>query len=62
MSKEFWKSSTMQVAALVAVMGVVETNFAMLQDLLGQWYGLSYIGLSVAMVLLRMKTTTAVRL
>jgi len=60
-SKSIIQSNTIQAAAIVAVLGVLETNFSLLQNVLGQWYGLSYVVLSVLMVVLRMKTNKAIR-
>lgn len=54
------KSKTNWVGVLIAVLGIVEVNALMLQDLLGQWYGLTYIGIGVAMVVLREMTTEPV--
>lgn len=51
------KSRTFDTAALIAVLGVVETNFGLMQGMLGQWYGLSYIVIAGLVVYLRMVTT-----
>lgn len=45
---------------LIATLGVVELKFPILEELLGQWYGLSYIIVAVVMAYLRFKTTTPV--
>lgn len=60
-TKKIVQSKTMRVAAVVAVLGVLETNFQLIQPLLGEWSGLTYIVLSMAMVLLRLKTTQALK-
>jgi hypothetical protein len=54
------KSKTNLTAIAIAVLGVVETNAPMLRDLLGEWYGLTYVGIGVAMVILREVTKTPV--
>lgn len=51
------KSRTYDFAALVGVLGVVEMNFGLLEELLGKWYGLSYIILAVGIFVLRRATT-----
>ena len=50
------KSKTNLAGVLVAMLGVVETNAPMLRDMLGDWYGLTYILIGVAMVGLRQVT------
>lgn len=50
-------SKTVDATALIGVIGVIEVNFGMLQSLLGQWYGLSYIVMAAAFYYLRRKTT-----
>ena len=57
MMKSQIKSRTNWAGVLVMALGVVETNAPMLRDLLGDWYGLTYIGIGVAMVILRQVTT-----
>ena len=51
------KSKTVNFAALIGVLGVIETNFHMLQDLLGQYYGLSFVVVAAAIYYLRTITT-----
>ena len=54
------KSKTNLAGVLVAMLGVVETNAPMLRDMLGDWYGLTYILIGVVMVGLRQVTTEPV--
>jgi len=51
------KSKTIDATAFIGVLGVIEVNFGMLQSLLGQWYGLSYIAMAALFYILRRKTT-----
>ena len=61
MMKSQIRSKTNWAGVLVIALGVVETNAPMLRDLLGEWYGLTYIGIGVAMVILRQVTTGPVK-
>lgn len=54
------KSRTLDVAAVIAILGVIEANFSLISDQLGEYQGFVYIGISIAMALLRMKTTAPV--
>ena len=54
------KSKTHWTAAAIAGLGMVETNFPMIRDYLGDYYGLSYIGIAVIMAVLREVTTEPV--
>ena len=58
--KQQAKSKTNWVGVAVACMGVLETNVHMLQDTLGQYYGMTYIALGMVMIVLRNVTTTAI--
>jgi len=51
------KSRTYDAVALVGTLGVIETNFHLLQNMLGDWYGLSYILVAAAFYYLRKVTT-----
>jgi len=51
------KSKTVDATLLLGALGVVEMNFGMLQALLGQWYGLSYVAFAVVFYILRKVTT-----
>jgi len=51
------RSRTLDAAVLVAVLGAVELNFPLLQDMLGEWYGVSYIFIAGLMAYLRFVTT-----
>jgi len=54
------KSRTNLTAIAIGIVGVIETNAPMLQELLGKWYGLTFIGIAVLMVILREITTEPV--
>ena len=54
------KSRTFDAAAIIAILGIVEANFSLISSSLGEHQGFIYIGISIAMALLRMKTTGAV--
>jgi hypothetical protein len=41
-------------------LGIIETNAPLLRDLLGEWYGLAFIGISVATFVLRELTVEPV--
>lgn len=58
--KEWYKSSTVRTAIALGVLGIVEANFHMLEPILKDYQGLTYIGLSVVMMLLRIKTTQGI--
>lgn len=58
--KSQFKSKTINFAALVGALGVVEVNFHLLQDLLGPWYGASYIAIAAIVYYLRTITTEPV--
>lgn len=61
MAKSRLKSKTNWTALGIAVLGVIEINYSLLKPLLGDWYGLSFIGVSVAMAVLREFTKEPVR-
>lgn len=54
------KSKTNQAALLIGIIGLLETNLGMLKDVLGEYYGLTYIAISIAMMVLREVTTQPV--
>lgn len=54
---KYVKSRTLQFAALVAVLGVLELNLGLLQEALGDWYGGVFIFISVISAFLRVITT-----
>lgn len=56
-TKSRLSSNTYRVASVIAVLGVIETNLHLLQDLLGDYYGITYVGLAVVMMILREVTT-----
>ena len=55
--KQWLKSRTIQSATFLAMMGIVELNFPLLQELLGQYYGVSFIAIALLMGYLRHITT-----
>lgn len=61
MSKPKSKSKTIRTAALIAVLGVIEVNFGLLRDMLGDWYGVSYITIAAVMAYLRTITKEPVK-
>ena len=54
------RSKTLNAAAVIAVLGVVELNMPLLRDNLGEWYGVSYIVIGAIMAWLRFKTSEGV--
>ena len=54
------KSRTYDAAALVGILGVIETNFNVMRDLLGPWYGVSYIVIAILFYQMRRITTSPV--
>jgi hypothetical protein len=54
---KYVKSRTLQFAALVAVLGVLELNLGLLQEALGDWYGGVFILISAISAFLRVITT-----
>jgi len=54
------KSKTNLVGIAIAILGVVEMNAPLLQEILGKWYGLTYIGIGITMVILREVTKVPV--
>ena len=51
------KSRTYDFAGVLAVFGVIEMNLPLVKEQLGDWYGFIFIGVAVAVVLLRRVTT-----
>lgn len=58
--KKPYKSKTLNTAAVIAMLGVVELNMPLLRDNLGEWYGFSYIAIALAMAWLRVKTSEGI--
>ena len=54
------KSKTMNTAAIIAMLGVVELNMPLLRENLGEWYGVSYIVIGAVMAFLRWKTSEGI--
>lgn len=61
MSKTKLQSKTINAAVLIGIMGIVETNFGLLRESLGDWYGVSYIAIAALMYYLRTVTTGPVK-
>lgn len=55
--KQWWKSRTIKTATVIALLGIVESNFHFLQGVLGDKYGLVWIPFAVLMGYLRIITT-----
>jgi hypothetical protein len=60
MIKQRLKSKTHRAALAVSALGIVEVNMGLLQGILGDWYGVAFIGLAVVMHVLREVTTMPV--
>jgi len=58
--KQYLKSRTVNVALVIAMLGVLETNFLFLQPYLGDKYGLVFIPYAILMVYLRSITTNSI--
>ena len=56
-AKQYLKSRTVNVALIIAMLGVLEVNFPLLQPLLGDNYSLIFIPYAMLMVYLRSITT-----
>lgn len=54
------KSKTINAAAVIAVLGVIELNMPLIRDNLGEWYGFSYIAIALVMAWLRFKTNEGI--
>ena len=61
MIKQLAKSKTMAVALVTLALGVIEVNFHLLQEMLGEYYGAAFIVMSIIMGGLRIMTTTAIK-
>lgn len=48
-----FKSKTYRLQFAVLLLGVLEINFHFLKDYLGDWYGLSFVAISVAGAIVR---------
>lgn len=51
------KSRTLDTAVVIAILGIIEANFSLISDSLGEYQGFVYIGLSIVIAVLRMDTT-----
>lgn len=54
------KSKTLNAAAVIAILGVVELNMPLIRENLGEWYGFSYIAIAAVMAWLRFKTSEGI--
>lgn len=54
------KSKTYRLQLAVLLLGVLEINFHLLQSYLGEWYGLSFVVISVAGAVMRELTKAPV--
>ena len=50
------KSKTVWFSILIMALGIIEVNFSMLQENLGEYYGISFMVISIVMGVLRMVT------
>lgn len=57
--KKWLKSKTINTALIIALLGVLELNFQYLQEILGEYYGVTWIVFSMLMMVLRSMTTTS---
>lgn len=58
--KKAHKSKTIQIAALIAVLGVAETQFHLIESAIPEQYrGLVLVGVGMVMAYLRVITTTS---
>lgn len=55
------RSKTIIFSMLLAIVGTLELNIHLLQDMLGDYYGISYVGIAVAVAVLRAVTTKPLR-
>lgn len=55
---KYIRSHTLKFAAFLAVLGVLELNLGLLQEALGDWYGIVFIIISMITAFLRVVTTS----
>ena len=55
------RSKTIIFSVLLAIVGTLELNIHLLQDMLGDYYGISYVGIAIAVAVLRAVTTKPLR-
>lgn len=55
------KSKTLWFNIVVAVLGIIEMNFSVLQPYLGEHYGIMFMFIAVVNVILRTVTTTSLK-
>jgi hypothetical protein len=54
------KSKTLWFSWALMALGIIELNMRLLESLLGEWYGVAFIVVSIITATLRMVTTNAV--
>lgn len=54
--KAWWKSRTINFNLILTMYGAVETQFNLMQSLLGKWYGMAFIVCGLVGMYLRSKT------
>lgn len=57
---KYIKSKTILFSAILAVMGVLELNLGLLENLLGDWYGVVFILISAITAFLRVMTVVPI--
>lgn len=58
---KWFKSRTLWFNTIVAVLGIIELNFSVLQSYLGDHYGLAFMIIAVINVILRTITTQPIK-
>lgn len=58
--KKRLSSKTYRVALLLSILGVVEMNFPLLQPMLGEYYGVTYIAVAAVFMILRELTKESI--
>lgn len=54
--EKYAKSKTLLFSAVLAVLGVLELNLGLLENLLGDWYGVVFILISAVTAVIRVMT------
>lgn len=55
--KKFLKSKTMLLSLLIATLGILELNLHLFYDVLGEYYGVVFLVISLASAYIRLLTT-----
>ena len=58
--KKRLSSKTYRAALLLSILGVVEVNFSLLQPMLGEYYGITYIITAAVFMVLRELTKDSI--